>query len=231
MEALVYGAKQVSPTTPRQFQVRLNRARQVATTWADHDLHKGIERLERQIHQVTPVECKVSNNLFQHHERQLLQQVGTKATSRRSIFATELAIWTAAAEDETYRAANMTTDKGVNVRIHVSNVETAATTWSLADTERITNQLEREIYCITSNQQKQFKKEFSIHWIEFQAWWEAISIQAVRNTIDQRAIHFGYPRMHLVGHVSESIGRISSSDCFTTKIFERLHIANVKEAY
>jgi len=38
MEAHVYGAEEVSRTKSRQIQVRLNRARQVATTWsvADH---------------------------------------------------------------------------------------------------------------------------------------------------------------------------------------------------
>jgi len=37
--------------------------------------------------------------------------------------------------------------------------------------------------------------------------------------------------MHLVSHISESIWRMSSGDNFSTDISERLHIANVKEAY
>jgi hypothetical protein len=37
MEALVYGAEKVSTTKLRQFQVRLNRAQQVAFTWSDTD--------------------------------------------------------------------------------------------------------------------------------------------------------------------------------------------------
>ena len=37
--------------------------------------------------------------------------------------------------------------------------------------------------------------------------------------------------MHLVSHISESIRRMGSGDNFTTDISERLHIANVKEAY
>ena len=97
--------------------------------------------------------------------------------------------------------------------------------------ERVTIQLEREIYGITSNEQKRFKKEFSIHLIEFEAWWETIGIQALRNTVQPCMIHFGYPMMHLVSHISESIRRMGSGDDFTTDSSERLHIANVKEAY
>jgi len=74
----------------------------------------------------------------------------------------------------------------------------------LADTEYVTDQLEREIYGITSNEQKRFKKEFSIRMIQFEAWWETIGIQALRKTIEPQVIHFGYPKMHLVSHISES---------------------------
>jgi hypothetical protein len=101
----------------------------------------------------------------------------------------------------------------------------------LANTERVTHQLEREIDGITSNEQKRFKQEFSIRKIEFEAWWETIGIQALQKTIEQRVIHFGYPKMHLGSHISESIGRMGSGGNFTTDISELLHIANVKEAY
>jgi hypothetical protein len=40
-------------------------------------------------------------------------------------------------------------------------------TWSLADTEHVTIQLEREIYGITSNEQICFKKEYSLRFIQF----------------------------------------------------------------
>ena len=50
MEAVVYGAEKVPTTKRRQFQVRLNRAQQAATTWSDADGQKAIERLERKIH-------------------------------------------------------------------------------------------------------------------------------------------------------------------------------------
>jgi hypothetical protein len=43
MEALGYGAENVSTTKCRIFQVRLNRAQQVATTWSDADSQKAIE--------------------------------------------------------------------------------------------------------------------------------------------------------------------------------------------
>jgi hypothetical protein len=68
----------------------------------------------------------------------------------------------------------------------------------LADTECVAIPLEREISGITSNEQKWFKMEFSIHMIEFKAWWETIDIQALRKTIEQHVINFGYPRMHAI---------------------------------
>jgi len=72
MEALVYGAEKVSTPKRRQFQVRLNRAQQAATTWSDADRQKAIERLEQEIHQVIPAKHNLFNKLFQRHERQLL---------------------------------------------------------------------------------------------------------------------------------------------------------------
>jgi hypothetical protein len=60
--------------------------------------------LEREIHCVTPTQCKLFNKLFQCHERQQLQVVGTKATSRRSIFAKQVALKITAAKDEAYGA-------------------------------------------------------------------------------------------------------------------------------
>jgi hypothetical protein len=68
MEALVYGAEKVSSTKRRQFQVRLNRAQQAATTWSDADRQKAIERLEREMHHVTPAKHKLFDKLFSHHE-------------------------------------------------------------------------------------------------------------------------------------------------------------------
>jgi len=231
MEAVVYGAAKVSTTKCRQFQVRLNRAQQAAMTWSDADRQKAIERLEREIHLVTPAKCKLFNKLFQRHGRQLLQEIGTKATGPRCKSAKDLALMNTATEDEDYGAANMTVNKRLQFQIRLSNPDTEATTSSSADTERVTNQLEREIHGITSNERKQFKTEFSIHQIEFEAWWETIGIQALRESIEQRVIHFGYPKMHLVSHISESIRGMGSGDNFTTDISEWLHDANVKEAY
>jgi len=227
----VYWAEKVSTIKHWQFQVHLNRARQAATTWSDADCQKAIERLECEIHLVTPAKRKHFDKLFECHERQLLQEVGTKATSPRNKFGKDLALMKAAADDEAYGAANRTTDKQLQFQIRISDAETEATPWSLADTERVTKQLEREIYGITSNEQKRFRTEFSIHLTEFETWWETIAIQALRNSIEQCVRHFGYPKMHLVSHISESIRRMGSGDNFTTDISEWLHIANLKEAY
>ena len=110
----------------------------------------------RGIHQATPSKGKLLDKLFQCHERQLLQEVRTKATSPRSKFAKALALKKIAAEDEAYVAANMTADKRLQFQIRLSNAETEVTTWSLADTECVTNQREREIYGITSKEQIRF---------------------------------------------------------------------------
>jgi len=96
MEVLVDGVGKVSTTKRRQFEVRLNGPRQVATTWSYADCQKAIEQLEREIHQVTPVKRKLFDKLFQYHEQQLLQEVRTKATSHRCIFAKELTLRKAA---------------------------------------------------------------------------------------------------------------------------------------
>ena len=56
--------------------------------------------MEHEIHQVTPAKRKLFDKLFQGHERQLLQDVGTKATGPRSNFAKQLALKKTAAEDE-----------------------------------------------------------------------------------------------------------------------------------
>jgi hypothetical protein len=126
-------------------------------------------------------------------------------TSPRSKFAKELALMNAAAKDKAYGATNMTADNRLQFQIRLSYAETETATWSSADTERVTNKLEREIYDITSIEQKRFKTEFSIRLIEFEYWWETIGIQALRKSVEQNVIHFAYPKMHLVSHNSESV--------------------------
>jgi len=51
----------------------------------------------------------------------------------------------------------MTTAKRLQFQNRLSDGETEAMTCSLADLERVTIQLEREIYGIDSNEQKLFK--------------------------------------------------------------------------
>jgi len=169
MEALVYGVEMVSSTKRRQFQVYLNRAWRAASTWSDANHQKAIERLEHKIHQVISAKSKHFDKLFQHQEQQLLQEDGTKAIGYRSIIAKQLALMKPAAKDEGYGAANMTTDNRLQFELRLSDAETEATTWSMADTEFVTFQLQRGIYGITLNDQKRFKKEFSIPMIVFQA--------------------------------------------------------------
>ena len=110
-----------------------------------------------------------------------------------------------AAEDVAFRAVNMTADKQVQFQICLSDAGIEAGTWSIAHTDCVVNQLESQIDGITSKDQIRFTKEFSIRLVECEAWWQAISSQELWKTIEQRVIHFGYPKMHLVSHTSESI--------------------------
>jgi len=231
LEVQMYMAEKVSTTQPRQFQVCLNAPQQVATTWSDADRQGATQQLGHEIHQATPDKRKLFDILFQHHKRQLLQKVLTKATGPRSTFAKTLAHMKTATEEEVHGAANMTSDKCVEFQVRLSEAKTEATTWSIPDTDHIANLLEREIHGTTSNEQMRFKKELSIRLIEFEAWWKAIGVQELQETIEQSVINFGYPKMHLVSHISESIRQMGFSDNFSTDISERLHISNVKEAY
>jgi len=63
------------------------------------------------------------------------------------------------AVEELYGVANMTAEKLVEFQVHLSNGETEATTWSMADMDCIGDQPEIEINGITSNVQMRFKKE------------------------------------------------------------------------
>ena len=194
MEVQLYRAEQVTTSKGRRFQVCLNRTQQVTTIWSDTDRQRAIERLQRKIHQVTPAKPKIFDKLCQHHERQLLQEVGNTATCPRGTFANKLTQMKSAAEDEAYGALNMIADKHVKFQVHPCDAGTEAITWNIADTDGVVNQLVRVIYCITSKYQMGFMKEFSIRLVEFEAWWQAIGIQELRQTIQQRVIHFGYPR-------------------------------------
>ena len=180
---------------------------------------------------MTPVKGKLFDNLFQHHKWQLLQEVGSKPTGSRRTFARKLAQMQTAAEEEVYGVVNMTAEKRVECQVHLSDAETGPTTWSIADMDRIVSQLESEMYGITSNAQMRLKKELSIRLIQLEALWQTISVQELWKTIEQHVIHFGYPQMNLVSHISQSIQRMGSGDNFTTDISERLHISNMKEPY
>jgi hypothetical protein len=95
-----------------------------------------------------------------------------------------------AAKEEVYWTANMNCNKQLQLQIPLSDTGTEAITWSLVDTERVTNHLDREIYGITSKEQKRFNKEFSIRLIAFQSRWVTIGIQELHKTFEQHVIYF-----------------------------------------
>jgi hypothetical protein len=135
------------------------------------------------------------------------------------------------AEEAAYGVVNMTSDKHVQFRICLSEAGIEATTLSMADTDRIVIQPEREIHGITFNHQMRYTKEFSILLVQCISWWPGIGIQELWKMITQRVILFGYAMMHLLCHIWKPIWGIGSSDNVTTNISERLHIGNFKEVY
>ena len=122
------------------------------------------------MHQVTPAKRKLLDKLFQHYERLLLQEVRTKATGPRSIFAKDVAQMKTAAEEEAYGTVNITADMHIHFPVSLTDAQIEATTWSITDTDYIVNHVEREIHGITSKDQMQFTKQFSIRLFEFDAW-------------------------------------------------------------
>jgi len=50
-----------------------------------------------------------------------------------------------AAEEEVHRAANMTINRHVEFQVHLSDTETEATTSSIADTNHVVKQLQRDL--------------------------------------------------------------------------------------
>jgi hypothetical protein len=73
---------------------------------------------------------------------------------------------------------------------------------SIPHVDHIVNQLERKIYGITSQDQMQDTKEFSIRWAECDPWWSATGIHELGKTIEQCVIQFGYRKMHLLRLIS-----------------------------
>jgi len=82
----------------------------------------------------------------------------------------KLAPLTTAADDEAYRAVNMTADKPVQFQACLSDAEIKATPWSIAETDHVVNLVERDICGITSKDQMRLTTEFSIRSVEFEAW-------------------------------------------------------------
>lgn len=96
----------------------------------------------------------------------------------------------------------ITANKHVQFQVLLSNAETWATTSSFADVDTVLSQLERETYGITSNEKMQCKKELSVHWIKYEAWWQSNCIEELWNSMEQCLIHIGYFNIHSVSYLS-----------------------------
>lgn len=74
-----------------------------------------------EINHVTPGKHKSLVELYQHHESQQLQDVGTNTTGPKSTFAKQQAQINTAAEDDIKRVAQMTADKCIRFHVSLSN--------------------------------------------------------------------------------------------------------------
>jgi len=89
-----------------------------------------------------------------------------------------------AAKDGVDGAVTMTADRCIEFQIGLSDAETEATTWGIADMAHIVSQLEGENYGIISTEQMLFNNGFSIRLIEYEAWWQVIGIQELRKPLN-----------------------------------------------
>jgi len=135
------------------------------------------------------------------------------------------------AKEDEYSTASMNPDNRPQFLICLSNAGTEATTWSFTDMGYITDLLEREINCITMNEQKRLQKELSIRWIKFETLWDTIGIQPFQKMIKQRAIGLEYRLMPIVRHTSETIRSVKCSENFTNDSSDWLYIAMVNKTY
>jgi hypothetical protein len=65
----------------------------------------------------------------------------------------------------------------VQFQVCLYDAEIEATTWSIADMDRIVNQLDRLIYGITSADPGLLMNQLSIRFVMYKAWWQAIGVQ------------------------------------------------------
>jgi hypothetical protein len=64
MMGQVYGAEKHKTTRGKEFQVILDRPPKPATIWSVASWHSSTERSEREIHLVTPADCKKLDKVF-----------------------------------------------------------------------------------------------------------------------------------------------------------------------
>jgi len=79
-------------------------------------------------------------------------------------------------------------------------------------------------------------KNFETKWAAMEAkgseqGWSRAWMKAEKEKLEPAIYHFQFPKMDMLGHVSNSISQMGSPDNFSTDISELLHIENIKEAY
>jgi len=129
-----------------QFQICLNTVWQAATKCSDADWQRAKVQLEHNIDQVTTVKQKVLEKKFQHLLQWPLQKYRTKATGPRSTFTNPLTEMNTAAEEEVYRAANVTANRLEEFLVRLSDVSMEAATWSITNMDCCESVEDRDLW-------------------------------------------------------------------------------------
>jgi len=118
-------------------------------------------------------------------------------------------------EKEVYGVANTTGDKHVNFKMRLANTGTTTAPENTADMDNIVNPLESKIYDTSSNKQIWFRTKFGNQLMQFKSDWQALNGQELQKTIKRILIHIWYYKIHLAGHLLESIQWLGSGDNVT----------------
>lgn len=116
-------------------------------------------------------------------------------------------------------------------QVQLSNIETEAMAWGMADHNVFTDQLEGEIYHNTSNEQMQLYKVLILLLVKWELFWEVVGIQEFQEIIQHYVIYSGYSMLTHVIHVSDSNRHLGASDSITWDISKLRKIRFVNDIY
>jgi len=149
IQVQVFRAEKVTTPTQSQFLVHLNRVWKAATKRSDADPQRTMSNWSLTSLQWHLLNIRVLIYYPYMMRDNYCRKLGLRQPVPEAHLQKTLAQLNMATEEEGNWAANTTTDMHAEYQVHLSNAETDATTWSIADTDLIVNQLERDMYCKT----------------------------------------------------------------------------------